>query len=78
VDLQKYRKTFNIIWLVGAWIIWKEKNKRIFQQKEENILSLDEYVKLHVFWWFKSTYAIFDFDYNYWNLSPLVCPMIVT
>ena len=35
-------KTFNIIWLSRLWILWKERNKSIFQQKEEHIQSLEE------------------------------------
>jgi len=63
----------HIIWLLVVWTIWKEQNNRIFQRKEDNLLALGERVKLRSFWWLKSKYATFDFDYQLWRQSPLVC-----
>jgi len=40
---------FKMLWLAVVSIIWKERNRRIFQHKEEHILSMDEQVKLLVF-----------------------------
>jgi len=57
--------SFNIIWLSMVWIVWKKRNKRIFQSKEERLQVLGERVKLQSFWWLKSTYVTFDFDYQF-------------
>jgi hypothetical protein len=40
---------FKMLWLVVVSIIWKEGNRRIFQHKDEHILSMGEQVKLLVF-----------------------------
>jgi hypothetical protein len=47
----KVRYSLNIIWLVVVWVIWKERNRHIFQNKEENLHALCEMVKLQSFWW---------------------------
>jgi len=37
---------------------------RHFHNKSEQLLSLLKKVKLQTFWWFKSYYALFDFEYS--------------
>jgi len=56
----------------------KERNKHIFQQKEESIHSIREQVKVLVFWWFKTKFVSFDFHYNVWRQNPLMCLIAVT
>lgn len=48
-------KVFNIIWLSVVWIIWKERNRRIFKNKENHLQSIIEKVKLKTFWLLKSS-----------------------
>ena len=67
-----------VIWLSVAWIIWQECNKRIFQRKEENLQAFCERVKLQSYWWFKSKYVLFNFDYQLWRLNPIFCLTTVT
>ena len=43
---KKMTESMNIIWLLAVWTIWKERNNRIFQRKEDNLLALGERVKL--------------------------------
>ena len=35
--------------------------------------TLCENVKVQSFWWLKSKYVTFDFDYQLWMRIPLVC-----
>ena len=53
------------------FIIWKERNSRIFNHKVDLPHSLTEKVKLLPIWWLKSHYVLFDFDYLTWRSSPL-------
>lgn len=41
--------TFNIIWIAVLWIIWKERNGRIFQYKTRNSQALSENVNHQIF-----------------------------
>jgi len=67
----------NIIWMSVVWAIWKERNTKVFQRKEEQLQAISERVKLQSFWWLKSKYVTFDFDYQLWRQSLVACLMYV-
>ena len=67
------RTAFTIIWISVLFVVWKDRNNRIFQNKSVQLETLAEKVKLQTFWWLKSHYVLFDFDYPYWRLNPLCC-----
>jgi len=70
---KKLTESINISWLSVVWAIWKERNNRVFKGKGDNLHAISERVKLQSFWWLKSKYATFDFDYQLWRQSPLAC-----
>lgn len=76
----KLNSAFNMIWLAAFYVIWKESNGRIFQQKKNSIVLISEQVKCLVFFffWFKSKFVSFNFHYNVWRQSPLMCLSAVT
>jgi len=74
---KKSKESMNIIWMSVVWAIWKERNNRVFQRKEDKLQAICERVKLQSFWWLKSKYVIFDFDYHLWRQSHLACSMTV-
>jgi len=70
-DWEVFLKIFawrsKMLWLMVVSIVWKVRNRRIFQHKEEHITSMGEHVKLLVYWRFKSKFVLFNFDYNFWR-----------
>jgi len=74
----KSQMPFNRIWISALFIIWKDRNRRHFHNKSEQLLSLLEKIKLQAFWWFKSYYAVINFEYSVWRLNPLLCFQVVT
>ncbi|XP_024634465.1 uncharacterized protein [Medicago truncatula] len=64
---------FTIIWISVLFVIWKDRNRRIFQQQFDQLEVLLERVKLQTFWWLKANYILFDFDYPYWRKNPFLC-----
>ncbi|KAK2368495.1 hypothetical protein QL285_081684 [Trifolium repens] len=67
------RTAFTIIWISVIYVIWKDRNNRVFHNKADQIETLAEKAKLQTFWWLKSYYILFDFDYPFWRLNPLSC-----
>ena len=74
---KKSIESMNIIWMSVVWTIWKDRNNRVFQRKEEQLQAICKRVKLQSFWWLKSNYTTFDFDYQLWRRSPLACLLFV-
>ncbi|GAU46642.1 hypothetical protein TSUD_246690 [Trifolium subterraneum] len=66
-------KVFTIIWISVLYVIWRDRNNRIFKLVHESIDKLAERVKLQTFWWLKSSYVLFDFDYLGWRQNPWSC-----
>lgn len=54
------------------FVIWKEINGRIFTQRASLLQSLTEKVKVQTFWWLKSYYHLFEFDYLTWRFDRLL------
>ena len=64
---------FKIIWFTSVWVIWKEKNDRVFNNKASIPSILIEKVKLTSFLWLKSKQATFIYSYHVWWNQPLLC-----
>jgi hypothetical protein len=62
-----------IIWVAAIYAIWNDRNKRIFKDGNDSLATLLERIKLYSFWWLKSSYVLFDFDYSFWRQNPLLC-----
>jgi len=71
--LKSRRSFLQLIWLLTAWILWNERNNRLFKQKECSIDQLLDKVKYYSLWWLKVKNASFVFGENLWWSSPLSC-----
>jgi len=70
-------ESMHIIWMSVVWAIWKERTNKVFQKKEGQLQAISERVKFQSFWWLKSKYITFDFDYQLWRQSLVACLMSV-
>ncbi|GAU47989.1 hypothetical protein TSUD_272340 [Trifolium subterraneum] len=61
------------IWAATLFIIWKDRNSRVFKAKHATIEVLVEHIKLQSYWWLKANYVLFDFDYSFWHNNPFNC-----
>nr|ABD33042.1 hypothetical protein MtrDRAFT_AC150889g21v2 [Medicago truncatula] len=64
---------FKVIWFTSVWIIWKERNDRVFNNKASIPSVLIEKVKLTSFMWLQSNQASFIYSYHDWWNNPLLC-----
>ena len=62
-----------LIWFASTWVIWKERNARIFHAKESSIPQLLENIKLLSFSWFKAYSVICYYNYYDWCHNPFAC-----
>jgi hypothetical protein len=71
--LKSRRSFMQLIWLLTVWVIWNERNARLFKQKECSLDKLLDKVKYHSLWWLKANKAMFVFGEHMWWSSPLSC-----
>jgi len=72
--LPRFTHTFlKVIWFASVWVIWKERNNRVFQNAVTIPSVLVEQVKLNSFLWLKSTRANFVYRYHDWWQNPILC-----
>ena len=64
---------FRTIWFATIWVIWKERNNRIFQNTVTAPSELIDKIKLHSFLWLKSKQVGFAYSYLDWWKTPLLC-----
>jgi len=64
---------FKGIWFACVWIIWKERNSRIFKNAALHPYILIEKVKLNSFLWVKANQPTFNYCYYDWWTHPLLC-----
>jgi len=57
---------FTVIWFATIWVIWKERNNRVFQNTTATPSTLIEKVKMHSFLWLKSNQAASAYSYYDW------------
>ena len=68
---------FRIIWFATDWVIWKDRNNRIFQNMVSNPLNLFEKVKLNSFLWLRSKQVDFVYSYHNWWKHPIPCMSVL-
>jgi hypothetical protein len=64
---------FTVIWFATIWVIWKDRNNRVFRNTSVTLSTLIEKVKLHSFLWLKSKQAALAYSYYDWWKHPLSC-----
>jgi hypothetical protein len=67
---------FRIIWFASVWVLWKERNDRVFQNVASDTSTLMAKVKLNSSLWLKSKQGLFSYSYHDWWNHPLLCMSI--
>jgi len=70
----KARRSFlQIIWILCTWIVWNERNNRLFNNVVTDVPRLLDKIKLLSLGWLKAKNAMFVYGTQRWWSSPLVC-----
>ncbi|AES65518.1 hypothetical protein MTR_2g040320 [Medicago truncatula] len=67
------RSFLQLIWLLCVWMVWNERNNRLFNNTQTSIEGLSEKVKLHSLWWLKASKATFVYGSQRWWSDPMLC-----
>ncbi|CAJ2673841.1 unnamed protein product [Trifolium pratense] len=67
------RSFLQLIWLVSVWVIWTERNHRLFRGSTSTSIQLLDKIKLFSYRWLKSKNVTLALNYHNWWSSPLLC-----
>ncbi|GAU51257.1 hypothetical protein TSUD_98780 [Trifolium subterraneum] len=71
------RSFLQLIWMVCVWVVWTERNHRLFRGSTSSSHQLLDKIKLFSFRWLKSTSATLAFNYHSWWSNPMLCLVLV-
>lgn len=67
------RSFFQLLWLLCIWLLWNERNNRLFHNVHTTTFDLLEKVKHNSYWWLKANNATFVYGSQRWWSDPLLC-----
>jgi len=71
--LRTRRSFLQLLWLLCVWLVWKERNNRIFNNVHTPVIELIDKVRFHSYWWLKANNATFVYGSQQLWLDPLLC-----
>ena len=72
-SLKPRRSFLQLLWLLCVWLLWGERNNRIFNNVGTPIVQLLDKVKFHFLWWLKAKNTTFVYDTHSWWSDPMRC-----
>ena len=70
----KARRSFlPLLWLLCVWLVWNERNSRLFNNTETSIDQLLDKAKYHSLWWLKANNTTFVHGTQTWWSNPFYC-----
>jgi hypothetical protein len=79
VGIPRLSHTFmTVIWMATVWVIWKERNNMIFNQKIDTLDHLVDKVKFMPFSWLHANMPTFAYNYNDRWRHPLPCMGVIS
>jgi hypothetical protein len=71
--LRARRSFLQLIWLACVWVVWNEKNHRLFRNAASPVHHLLEKIKMFSFRWLMSTNVTLATNYHSWWSDSLLC-----
>jgi hypothetical protein len=74
IGTSRTRRSFmQLLWLLCVWILWNERNNRLFNNVQTPMIELMNKVKYTSLWWLKANSAGFVYGSQRWWSDPLRC-----
>jgi len=70
--LKSRRSFFHLIWLQCVWVLWNERNDRLFRGRMCSLPQLLDKIKSNSLRWLKASNVVFNFGTQNWWSGPLV------
>jgi len=62
-----------LLWLLCVWIMWTERNNKLFNNEVNSMNQLLEKVKINSYWWMEAANAVYVLGTHDWFACPLAC-----
>ncbi|KAK2360207.1 hypothetical protein QL285_085498 [Trifolium repens] len=70
----RVRRSFlQLVWLACVWVVWNERNLRVFHNSENSVHQLLDKVKLFSYRWLRTTNITLASNTHCWWSTPLTC-----
>jgi len=67
------RTFMQLIRLCFMWVLWNERNSRVFKNRDHTVHQLVEKIKLQSFWWMEAFNISIRNNFHMWWSNPFVC-----
>jgi hypothetical protein len=67
------RSFLQLVWLACIWVIWNERNLRVFRNLANSIPQLLDKVKTFSYRWMRTTEVTLGLNFHCWWSNPLLC-----
>jgi hypothetical protein len=71
--LRARRSFLQLVWLACVWVVWTERNLRVFKNSATSVHQLLDKVKLFSYQWMRTRNVILATNSYMWWSSPLLC-----
>ncbi|GAU15336.1 hypothetical protein TSUD_04050 [Trifolium subterraneum] len=62
-----------LIWLVSVWVVWNERNSRLFSGSANSLQHMLDKIKTFSYRWLKASSSTLALNHHSWWSSPLLC-----
>jgi hypothetical protein len=76
-DLRVRQSSLQLIWLTYAWVVWNDRNHRLFRNSASSLCQLLDKIKIFSYRWLKTTNINLVSNYHSWWSSSMLCLSIV-
>ncbi|PNX60547.1 glutamate-gated kainate-type ion channel receptor subunit GluR26, partial [Trifolium pratense] len=75
--LRARRSFLQLIWLVVVWVVWTERNHRLFRGSANSVHQMLDKIKTFSYRWLKASNVNLALNCHSWWSSPMLCMGLV-
>jgi hypothetical protein len=71
--IRAWRSFLQLVWLACVWVVWNERNHRVFRNTTNSMQQLLDKVKLYSYRWMQTTNVTLGSNFHCWWSNPFLC-----